>query len=177
MGNHTRRCSRPWSSTRWPSACSASRSACTSGTSTKATRPEPAATSALASRIGKANEPGGHRDDERAGDGDQVGHGEGTQEATLEPLEEQGKAHQNQEQAEKYAGRMWNLALQHHHLEAQQDGHDRRDVDQQIEELDDIHHSLDVAVLDAYGWPPDLTDEEILERLLALNLERGIAED
>jgi hypothetical protein len=28
-------------------------------------------------------------------------------------------------------------------------------------------------VLDAYGWPHDLGDEEILERLLALNLERG----
>ena len=29
------------------------------------------------------------------------------------------------------------------------------------------------AVLDAYGWPHDLSDEEILERLLALNLERA----
>ncbi len=27
--------------------------------------------------------------------------------------------------------------------------------------------------LDAYGWPYDLGDEEILERLLALNLERA----
>ncbi len=25
----------------------------------------------------------------------------------------------------------------------------------------------------AYGWPPDLTDEQILEKLLALNLERA----
>jgi hypothetical protein len=25
----------------------------------------------------------------------------------------------------------------------------------------------------AYGWPSDLSDEEILERLLALNLERA----
>jgi hypothetical protein len=29
------------------------------------------------------------------------------------------------------------------------------------------------AVLDAYGWPHDLSDEEILARLLALNLERA----
>jgi hypothetical protein len=29
------------------------------------------------------------------------------------------------------------------------------------------------AVFAAYGWPPDLSDEEILERLLALNLERS----
>jgi hypothetical protein len=26
--------------------------------------------------------------------------------------------------------------------------------------------------LDAYGWPDDLSDESILERLLALNLDR-----
>jgi hypothetical protein len=35
------------------------------------------------------------------------------------------------------------------------------------------HERLDRAVLDAYGWPHDLSDEELLERLLALNLERG----
>ena len=34
------------------------------------------------------------------------------------------------------------------------------------------HDKLDRAVLDAYGWPHDLSDEEILSRLLALNLER-----
>lgn len=28
-------------------------------------------------------------------------------------------------------------------------------------------------MLDAYGWPHDLTDEQILEWLLALNLERA----
>jgi type II restriction/modification system DNA methylase subunit YeeA len=38
------------------------------------------------------------------------------------------------------------------------------------------HHRLDEAVLDAYGWPHDLTDEQILERLLALNLERAAAQ-
>lgn len=39
--------------------------------------------------------------------------------------------------------------------------------------LDAAHKRLDVAVFDAYGWPHDLSDEEILERLLALNLERA----
>ena len=29
------------------------------------------------------------------------------------------------------------------------------------------------AVFAAYGWKSDLSDEEILEKLLALNLERG----
>jgi hypothetical protein len=28
-------------------------------------------------------------------------------------------------------------------------------------------------VLDTYGWPHDLSDEQILERLLALNLKRA----
>jgi hypothetical protein len=35
------------------------------------------------------------------------------------------------------------------------------------------HHKLDEAVLDAYGWPHDLSDEEILERLLEVNRERA----
>lgn len=39
--------------------------------------------------------------------------------------------------------------------------------------LDLGHKTLDGAVLDAYGWPHDITDDEILERLLALNLERA----
>lgn len=39
--------------------------------------------------------------------------------------------------------------------------------------LDNAHRTLDEAVLDAYGWPHDLSDEEILARLLALNLERS----
>jgi hypothetical protein len=33
--------------------------------------------------------------------------------------------------------------------------------------------SLDAAVLAAYGWLTDLSDDEILARLLALNLERA----
>lgn len=36
-----------------------------------------------------------------------------------------------------------------------------------------LHSRLDAAVCAAYGWPAALTDEEILERLLALNLERA----
>ena len=39
--------------------------------------------------------------------------------------------------------------------------------------LDLAHRALDEAVFDAYGWPHDLTDDEILERLLALNLQRA----
>ena len=38
------------------------------------------------------------------------------------------------------------------------------------------HEKLDKAVLDAYGWPHDLAGEQILERLLELNLQRAKAE-
>jgi len=39
--------------------------------------------------------------------------------------------------------------------------------------LKHIHDELDTAVFAAYGWPQTLTDSEILERLVALNLERA----
>ncbi len=39
--------------------------------------------------------------------------------------------------------------------------------------LANAHAKLDAAVLDAYGWPDDSPDDQILERLLALNLQRA----
>ena len=42
--------------------------------------------------------------------------------------------------------------------------------------LKQIHDDLDAAVFDAYGWPRDLSDEAILERLVALNAERAAEE-
>ena len=41
--------------------------------------------------------------------------------------------------------------------------------------LSDAHHGLDIAVLAAYGWPEDLDDSSVLERLLDLNVERETA--
>jgi hypothetical protein len=41
--------------------------------------------------------------------------------------------------------------------------------------LASAHATLDAAVFAAYGWPPDLGDDEILARLLELNLERAPA--
>jgi hypothetical protein len=38
--------------------------------------------------------------------------------------------------------------------------------------LRDAHAALDTAVSVAYGWPSNLSDDELLERLLALNLTR-----
>ncbi|RPJ83776.1 MAG: hypothetical protein EHM18_13155 [Acidobacteria bacterium] len=42
--------------------------------------------------------------------------------------------------------------------------------------LKQIHDELDAAVAAAYGWPVDLSDEQILERLVALNAERAAEE-
>jgi len=39
--------------------------------------------------------------------------------------------------------------------------------------LANAHAELDAAVAAAYGWPADITEDEALERLLALNLERA----
>jgi hypothetical protein len=39
--------------------------------------------------------------------------------------------------------------------------------------LQNAHRKLDEAVFAAYGWPTDLTDDEILARLLELNLKRA----
>jgi hypothetical protein len=38
------------------------------------------------------------------------------------------------------------------------------------------HDTIDAAVAEAYGWPANLPDEEILERLVALNKERAAEE-
>lgn len=42
--------------------------------------------------------------------------------------------------------------------------------------LKDLHDQIDRATADAYGWPHDLTDEQILERLVALNADRAAEE-
>lgn len=39
--------------------------------------------------------------------------------------------------------------------------------------LKQLHDELDAAVFDAYGWSSELTDEALLEKLVALNAERA----
>jgi hypothetical protein len=39
--------------------------------------------------------------------------------------------------------------------------------------LANAHAALDEAVFEAYGWPKDISDEDALKNLLALNLERS----
>lgn len=48
----------------------------------------------------------------------------------------------------------------------------------EVQWLEDAHRTLDAAVARAYGWSdytPEMSDEEILRRLLKLNLERAAA--
>jgi hypothetical protein len=42
--------------------------------------------------------------------------------------------------------------------------------------LKQLHDELDAAVAESYGWPSNLSDEEILERLVALNVARAAEE-
>ena len=42
---------------------------------------------------------------------------------------------------------------------------------------DNLRRDLDVAVFAAYGWQPDISDDELLERLLELNLRYAAEED
>ena len=41
--------------------------------------------------------------------------------------------------------------------------------------MDNAHKALDVAVAAAYGWPVDLSDDDIIKRLFELNQERRAA--
>mgnify|MGYP003640348489 FL=1 len=57
------------------------------------------------------------------------------------------------------------------------EGQDKQTYDQGlIGILRDLHDQIDGAVAEAYGWPADLSDEEILIRLVHLNRER-VAEE
>ncbi len=64
-------------------------------------------------------------------------------------------------------------------LEKLRSGEPLNDKEREIHEqglvsiLKQIHDDLDAAVFEAYGWPATLTDDEILERLVALNHERA----
>lgn len=67
-------------------------------------------------------------------------------------------------------------------LEKVRAGTELTDADKDVYEagligvLKQIHDDLDAAVAEAYGWPTDLSNDEILERLVALNHERAAEE-
>src|SRR6266851_9895366 len=68
-------------------------------------------------------------------------------------------------------------------LERLRAGEELSDKDRAIHEnglvsvLRKLHDDLDATVLDAYGWPHDLTDEQIVGRLVALNAQRAAEEE
>ncbi|MDZ4380729.1 MAG: type IIL restriction-modification enzyme MmeI [Parvibaculum sp.] len=74
---------------------------------------------------------------------------------------------------------MYNVLERLRELEANPEAAPLNDKERAIHEkglvsvLKQIHDEIDAATFDAYGWPRDLTDEEILERLVALNKERA----
>lgn len=74
---------------------------------------------------------------------------------------------------------MYNVLERLRELEANPEAAPLNDKEKAIHEkglvsvLKQIHDEIDAATFDAYGWPRDLTDEEILERLVALNKERA----
>ncbi|MDO6415940.1 class I SAM-dependent DNA methyltransferase [Sphingomonas sp. BIUV-7] len=63
--------------------------------------------------------------------------------------------------------------LQHGPLTAAEQDQRRRG---RIDILSELHDRIDAAVADAYGWPRDLSDAEIVTRLVALNAERHAEE-
>lgn len=101
------------------------------------------------------------------------------QRKTLRTLGEDLDAHRKRQQAEHPT---LTLTQMYNVLEKLRAGAALDDKDRDIYDkgligiLKDIHDRIDAAVAEAYGWPADLSDEEILERLVALNKERSAEE-
>ena len=102
-----------------------------------------------------------------------------TQKARIRDLAEQLDAHRKRQQAEHPDLTMTGM---YNVLEKLRGGESLTDSDRVIHEqglvsvLKQLHDELDAAVSEAYGWPATLTDEQILERLVALNAERAAEE-
>ena len=102
-----------------------------------------------------------------------------TQRATLRDLGEQLDAHRKARQAEHPRLTLTNMYNVLEKLRAGDviEGRDKEIYDQGlIGILRDLHDRIDAAVAEAYGWPADLSDEEILQRLVDLNHERAAEE-
>lgn len=99
-----------------------------------------------------------------------------TQKTTLRTLGEDLDAHRKRQQA---AHPKLTLTQMYNVLEKLRAGEVIEGKDKDIYDqgligiLRDLHDRIDTAVAEAYGWPADLSDEEILLRLVALNKERA----
>lgn len=98
------------------------------------------------------------------------------QKATIRDLAEELDAHRKARQAEHPK---LTLTDMYNVLERLRAGDALNDKEKTIHEhglvsvLKDLHDRIDAAVADAYGWPANLSDDAILERLVALNKERA----
>jgi hypothetical protein len=103
----------------------------------------------------------------------------GTEQARIRDLGEHLDAHRKRQQAqhpELTITGMYNVLEKLRRGEGL-DAKEKRIHEQGlVSTLTHIHDELDAAVFDAYGWPHDLDDEQILERLVALNAERAAEE-
>jgi len=68
---------------------------------------------------------------------------------------------------------MYNLLAKHRRKEPFSEKERKVHAFVGTDELMRLHDELDRAVLDAYGWPHDIDDEELLSRLVDLNAERA----
>lgn len=99
--------------------------------------------------------------------------------ASLAPLGEALDAHRKRQLA---AHPKLTITSMYNVLEKLRAGEALTDKDKAVHEeglvsiLRQLHDELDAAVFDAYGWPHDLSDEQILEKLVALNAERAAEE-
>lgn len=102
-----------------------------------------------------------------------------TQRQTIRDLAEQLNAHRKQVLA---AYQNLTLTGLYNVLEKLRKGEALTKKEQDIHErglvsvMKHLHEQIDAAVFDAYGWPRDLSDEEILGRLVELNNERRAEE-
>jgi hypothetical protein len=101
------------------------------------------------------------------------------QQQTIRDLGEALDAHRKKQQA-AHPGLtitgMYNVLEKLRSGEALTDKERKIHDDGLVSVLKKIHDDLDAAVFDAYGWPATLSDDDILERLVALNHERAAEE-
>jgi len=101
------------------------------------------------------------------------------QQAKIRDLAERLDAHRKRQQALHPGLTMTGM---YNVLEAVRSGEPLSAKDRKVYEdglvgiLKELHDQLDAAVAEAYGWPADLSTDEILHRLVDLNAERAAEE-
>ncbi|OZC02390.1 class I SAM-dependent DNA methyltransferase [Rubricoccus marinus] len=99
--------------------------------------------------------------------------------AQTQRIREAGEAVYRQREARREAHPSLTLTDVYNVLEALSDERELTKKERAVYEagavgvLRELHAELDAAVAEAYGWPNDLEDAEVIERLVALNAERA----